>query len=54
MTWLTKLILTATLVEAVVVTLAVPNPYPPESRDAQIFDALEPAPEQLSLMLTLK
>ena len=39
---------------AVVVTLAVPNPYPPESRDAQIFDALEPAPEQLSLMLTLK
>jgi len=38
---------------AVVVTLAAPNPYPPESRDARIFEALEPAPEQLSLMLTL-
>jgi len=38
---------------AVVVTLAAPNPYPPESRDALIFDALEPAPEELSIMLTL-
>jgi hypothetical protein len=37
---------------AVVVTLAAPNPYPPESRDALIFDALEPAPEELSIMLT--
>jgi hypothetical protein len=38
---------------AIVVTLAAPNPYPPESRDARIFEALEPAPEELSIMLTL-
>jgi hypothetical protein len=30
------------------------NPYPPESRDAQIFDALIPTLEEISLIFTLR
>jgi hypothetical protein len=31
--------------------IAAVNPYPPESRDAEIFDALLPSLEQISLMV---
>jgi hypothetical protein len=31
--------------------IAAVNPYPPESRDAEIFDALRPSLEQLSLIV---
>jgi hypothetical protein len=30
------------------------NPYPPDSRDAQIFDALIPSLEEISLIFTLR
>lgn len=30
------------------------NPYPPDSRDAQIYDALIPSLEEISLILTLR
>ena len=30
------------------------NPYPPDSRDAQIYEALIPSLEEISLILTLR
>jgi hypothetical protein len=30
------------------------NPYPPGSRDAEIYDALIPSLEEISLILTLR
>jgi hypothetical protein len=39
---------------AVVAESAQSNPYPPESRDASIFDALVPTLEEISLILTLR
>lgn len=39
---------------AVVAVRGPVNPYPPDSRDAQIFDALVPSLEEISLILTLR
>ena len=39
---------------AVVAARGPVNPYPPDSRDAQIFDALVPSLEEISLILTLR
>jgi hypothetical protein len=39
---------------AVVASRGQVNPYPPDSRDAQIFEALLPSLEEISLILTLR
>ena len=39
---------------AVVAARGAVNPYPPDSRDAQIYDALIPSLEEISLILTLR
>jgi hypothetical protein len=38
---------------AVVATLPGANPYPPDSRDAAIFEALTPSLQEISLIVTL-
>ena len=38
---------------AVVAAQSRTNPYPPDTRDAQIYDALIPSLEEISLILTL-
>jgi hypothetical protein len=44
----------ASRTRVVVAETARSNPYPPDSRDAQIFDALMPSLEEVSLILTLR
>jgi hypothetical protein len=39
---------------AVVASRGQVNPYPPDSRDAQIYEALVPSLEEISLILTLR